>query len=80
MKGGKGSGGSNMGAMAAGGALGLAADGGYGNIGCPSSDTSFYCQLSRSVKIIQMILLLLIIFGSISYLLYFFYNMKKSKK
>ena len=53
------------------------ADGGYGNIGCPASDTSFYCQLSRTTKIIQMLLVIAIIFGGISYLLYYLYKMKK---
>ncbi len=52
----------NIGPILAGTGLTTMADGGNGNIGCPSNDKSFYCQLSRITKIIQMILLLLIIF------------------
>lgn len=68
---------SSIGPVVAGTAVASVADGGYGNIGCPSSDTSFYCQLSRTTKIIQMLLVIAIIFGGMGYLLYYLYKMRK---
>lgn len=64
----------SIGPAIAGTALASMADGGNGNIGCPATDLSFYCKLSRFTKIVQMILTLLIIFGAIAFLLYFLYN------
>ena len=81
----KGSGGDSSGlgagaAAVAGGVLLSTSDGGNGNIGCPESDKSFYCQLSRTTKIVQMLLILLIIFICILFLIGFLYKTYYKKK
>lgn len=70
----------NAGAALAAGGIASSASSGNGNIGCPESDTSFYCRLSRFTKIVSMLLLLAIVFGSIAFIVYYLYYMRKSKK
>ena len=72
--------GSGAAAAVAGGVLLSSSSGGNGNIGCPESNKSFYCQISRTTKIVQMLLTLLIIFLSIIFLIGFLYKMYYNKK
>jgi hypothetical protein len=71
----------NYGSNAAIGGAGLAAMSSSGNNQrCPIDDTSFMCQLSRTVSITSMVIYLLVVFGILIFFLYMLYKYMKAKK
>ena len=48
------------------------------NAFCPQSDQSFYCQMYRTLGIVQMTIAFIVIFLSVLYLLYFLYTNRKT--
>ena len=68
---------SSGGAIVAGGAL-ASNSGSGGATFCPTSDNSFYCQMSRSLGILQMTITFIIIFIAIIYLIYYVISNRKA--
>jgi len=70
-----------MGQMLQFGGAGLAMMSSSGNNArCPINDTSFMCQLSRTVSITSMVIYLLVVFAILIYILYMLYKYIKVKK
>lgn len=44
---------------------------------CPQSDQSFYCQMYRTLGIVQMTIAFVVIFFAIMFLIYFLYTNRK---
>lgn len=44
---------------------------------CPQSDQSFYCQMYRTLGIVQMTIAFIVIFFAVMFLIYFLYTNRK---